>query len=229
MKVYTTLGRRLVPFEPRDPGRRVALRVWRHGSSSPPFGPRSGGRRVRRHRAATSTGWASTSPTSATSPMSTTRSLRRQRTRESRSTRSARRSWAAFSEAYQRLGTITPTIEPRATEHIPEMIEHDRPASSSGTTPTRPAEMSTSRCVPCRLRQALGPQHRTICRPGRGSNRGSTSAIRSTSRCGRRRSRVSRAGTRRGDRGVPGGTSSARRWLADTWAMGSTFTAGAAI
>jgi cysteinyl-tRNA synthetase len=30
--------------------------------------------------------------------------------------------FAAFSEAYDLLGNLTPTVEPRATEHIPEMI-----------------------------------------------------------------------------------------------------------
>ena len=34
----------------------------------------------------------------------------------------AQRAFAAFSEAYDRLGNLPPTIEPKATEHIPEMV-----------------------------------------------------------------------------------------------------------
>ncbi|MDJ0791648.1 MAG: cysteine--tRNA ligase [Acidimicrobiia bacterium] len=34
----------------------------------------------------------------------------------------AERAFNAFDEAYRRLGNLAPTIEPRATEHIPEMI-----------------------------------------------------------------------------------------------------------
>ena len=33
------------------------------------------------------------------------------------------RSAAAFADAYTRLGLLSPTVEPRATEHIPEMID----------------------------------------------------------------------------------------------------------
>jgi len=33
-----------------------------------------------------------------------------------------RRSYEAFADAYERLGVLPPTVEPRATEHIPDMI-----------------------------------------------------------------------------------------------------------
>ncbi len=35
----------------------------------------------------------------------------------------AAEAWAAFSDAYERLGNLEPRAEPRATEHIPQMIE----------------------------------------------------------------------------------------------------------
>ncbi len=136
------------------------------------------------------------------------------------------RAYAAFDEAHRRLGVKEPTVEPWATHHIDEMLE------LIGQLPTMPmpsTEMSTSRSVPIRSTAGSRGTTRTTSDPGRVSIPTTERGIRSTSHFGRRRSRVSLPGRRRGVTDVPGGTSSARLWHASTSVSDSTSTPAVTI
>ncbi len=136
----------------------------------------------------------------------------------------AKRNAEDFAAAYRRLGVQPPDVEPAATDHIPEMLDLIAGADRQRATPTRPAATCTTRSAASTATASCRVAASTSCSPAPGSSRGSRSATRSTSPCGRRPSRASRPGTRRGDRAGPAGTSSARRWRAATWAIRSTST-----
>ena len=122
MKVYTTLGRRLVPFEPRDPGNVSLYVCGATVQAAPHLG--HGRAAVVFDVIARYLDWLGFDVTYVRNITDVDDKIIAAAADEGVSIDEvSRRSWAAFSEAYQRLGTITPTIEPRATEHIPEMIE----------------------------------------------------------------------------------------------------------
>lgn len=131
----------------------------------------------------------------------------------------------AFNDGYTALGCLPPTVEPRATGHVTEMVEMMRglierghayaadgnvyfdvrsfPATSS--SPTRSWTICCS--PPARARPA--------------------SATRVTSPCGRPPRRASPAGKPPGAAAARAGTWSARPWRTSTWASRSTSTAAA--
>ncbi len=116
-----------------------------------------------------------------------------------------------------------PAARRRAGRHRPHRRDArpHRGADRQRVTPTRPAATSTTRSAASTATASCRDAASTSCSPAPGSSRGSRSATRSTSPCGRRPSRASRPGTPRGDRAGPAGTSSARRWRAAT--SGDTF------
>jgi hypothetical protein len=126
------------------------------------------------------------------------------------------------------LGIAAPDVEPRATEHIAEMIDVIR-RWKNAAWPTLPRAMSTIRFRDFQATARFPDKASTICRPARASRWANTSAARSISRCGRAPSRASRSGRARGDLGAPAGTSSARPWPTSISATPSTFTAAARI
>ena len=65
------------------------------------------------------------SPSAATSPTSTTRSSPRAAEQGVPWWRVAQRNERAFNQAYDALGCVPPYVEPRATGHVPEMIDDD--------------------------------------------------------------------------------------------------------
>jgi hypothetical protein len=122
------------------------------------------------------------------------------------------------------LGIAAPDVEPRATEHIAEMIDVIRRLEERGLA-YAPRAMSTTRFRDFQATAGCRDKASTICRPARASRWANTSAARSISRCGRAPSRASRSGRARGDPGALAGTSSARPWPTSISATPSTFTA----
>ena len=64
-----------------------------------------------------------------------------------------------FHEDVAALGCLPPTVEPRATEHIAEMRDADRPAGRNRATPMSPRTMCCSASRRCRITAS--------CRSGR--------------------------------------------------------------
>ena len=147
------------------------------------------------------------------------RACRRARSRSATSPRTAQDMAA--------LGVLPPDVEPKATEHIPEMIAlierlvAARLRLRGGRRRLLRGARGSPPTASCRARTS------TSCWPARASKSTSASAIRATSRCGRAPSRASRRGRARGAR--PSGL--AHRVLGDgdaaTWARPSTSTAAA--
>ena len=132
-------------------------------------------------------------------------------------------------DAYTALGCLPPTYEPRATGHVPEMIEmitelikrgHAYPADDgSGDVYFDVKSWPSYGSCP-------GKRSRTWSRPGTPIRAANT--IPATSRCGRATRNPSqrpRAGTRPGGAAGRAGTWSARPWRASIWVMSSTSTA----
>ena len=125
------------------------------------------------------------------------------------------------------LGCLPPTYEPRATGHVPEMIELMQRLIDAGHAYAADGDVYFDvRSFPAY--GALSGQKLDEMQPA-GDSRGRrrASATRATSRCGRRPSRRAepRPGRRRGAAAGPAGTSSARRWPPSTSARRSTSTA----
>ena len=129
--------------------------------------------------------------------------------------------------AYDTLGCLPPTYEPRATGHVPEMIVLMQRLIDGGHA------YAARRRRLLRRRAPAGPTARcrasasTRCRPPATPPATTASATRATSRCGRAPSRASRRGRPRGAPAGPAGTWSARRWPRSTSARPSTSTAAA--
>ena len=120
---------------------------------------------------------------------------------------------ARFLADADALGMTRPDVLPRATEHIPQIVDLVADAARHAATPiarTTARSSSASRPGP---RTAASPAS-TPTRCGSASASRPTSTARTTSAtspCGRARSPASRRGTRRSVPGGPAGTSSARR------------------
>ena len=139
---------------------------------------------------------------------------------------SARR-WKADMRA---LGIAPADVEPRATEHIAEVLDVvQRLLRSTGASPIRLKATSTTRSEASLVTASSPGRAPMISRRARASRSANTSAAHSTSRCGRARSPVSRSGRARGAPGAPGGTSSVRRWPIAISARRSSCTAGVRI
>ena len=108
----------------------------------------------------------------------------------------------AFQAAYAALGCLPPSIEPRATGHVPQMIELIERLIERGHAYAAGGDVYFAvRSFPG-VRRAVRPEGRRR-RPGRGRDP-APSATRATSRCGRRPSPASRPGRPRGAAGRPG-------------------------
>jgi hypothetical protein len=127
------------------------------------------------------------------------------------------------------LGIAPPDIEPRATEHIAEMIDVIRSGWKIAVWPTRRKATCTIRSLDFRATAGCLAKASTILQPAHASRWASTNEVPSTSRCGRAPSRASPRGRARGDPDAQAGTSSARPWLTATSAMPSIFTAAVRI
>jgi cysteinyl-tRNA synthetase len=138
---------------------------------------------------------------------------------------------AAFVEAYEALGVRVPDIEPKATEHIPEMIELVTQLIDRGHA----YESSGDVYFSVRGFEGYGSLSGRNIDDLLSGARVETGDIKRdpldfalwTSLCGRRPNPASPAGTRRGDRVVPAGTSSAPQWPPSTSASASTSTEAA--
>ena len=121
MKVYTTLGRELVPFEPRDAGMVSMYVCGATVQAAPHLG--HGRAAVVFDVIARYLDWLGFDVNYVRNITDVDDKIIAAAAAEGISIEEvSRRSWAAFSEAYRLLGTITPTVEPRATEHVPEMV-----------------------------------------------------------------------------------------------------------
>ena len=140
----------------------------------------------------------------------------------------------ALNEAYDILGCTPPTYVPRATGHIPEMLEliqtPDRPRACVCRARWQRRRL-LRREVVALVRLAVGPAPRRHA--GRRGRRPARQArpprLRTLEGAQARRAGDGVAGRRRGDVAGRAGTSSARRWRASTSAMPSTSTAAASI
>ena len=119
------------------------------------------------------------------------------------------------------LGVLPPDVEPKATEHIPEIVALIERLIANGVAYAVDGDVYFEVAAIPGLRQARRARTSTSSRRARASRSTSASAIRSTSRCGRRPSRASRRGRARGGRAGRAGTSSARRWRCSY--LGETF------
>ena len=135
---------------------------------------------------------------------------------------------AQYHEDMAAIGALPPDVEPRATEHIAEIVAHDR-------APDRErARLRGGGPRPVRRRRASPPTARCPAaarRPDRRRARRSR-AVQARSRRLRALEAVAArscpAGTSPGAAAGPAGTSSARRWPGAIWARRSTSTAAAA-
>jgi len=124
------------------------------------------------------------------------------------------------------LGVLPADVEPKATEHIPQMITLIERLIRQGVA--YPVEGD----VYFEVRRFPGygkPSGKNLeeLQAAPASRWTIANATRSTSRSGRRPSRASQPGRARGATAARAGTSSARRWRCSTWAKRSTCTAGA--
>ena len=141
----------------------------------------------------------------------------------------AREMAAAYIADTDRLGIGRPDREPLASETLDEIVALISELVASGHAYEADGDVYFAVRSFAAIRRALRPAARTICAPARGSSRASTSATRSTSRCGRPPSPGrTRAGPRRGATAARGGTSSARRWPRSCSGRGSRCTEAAA-
>ena len=125
----------------------------------------------------------------------------------------AERFIAAEREDMASLGVLAPDIDPKATEHVGEMIRAHRAAWSPAATPI-PIEgdvyFGISSFAPYGRLSGQEPRRAARGRPRRGGRAQARSRV--ISRSGRARSPASPRGTARGDQAGRGGTSSVPRW-----------------
>ena len=227
LRLYSTLHRAVVPFETtgRGQGRDVCVRA--DGAERASCRPRAIGCRLRCDPPLSDLEWPR-------------RDLRAQRHRHRgqdhrgrcRGRGAASKSWPKrdaerFAAGYQALGVLAPDIEPKATEHIPEMIDLIASLIDRGLAYPSEGDVYFSVRADRGLREAVGPQPRraSLRRSDRG-RRGEARSARLRPLEGGEAGRA-RAGTRRGARAVRAGTSSARPWRPSTWVKTSTSTAAA--
>ena len=154
---------------------------------------------------------ATTSRSSATSPTSTTRSSPRRPRPAGRGGRGRPRTSARSTTAYDALGCLPPTVEPRATGHVTEMIELMQRLIDGGPRLRGRAATSTSTCAPSPATARCPASGSTRCSRARpdGARQARPARLRAVE--GRQAGRAVVAdavGTRAGR----AGTSSARRW-----------------
>ena len=136
------------------------------------------------------------------------------------------RTTADFHADMAALGVLPPDEEPRATQHIAQMIEIIERLIAAGHAYAAEGHVLFS--VPSfRRMDSCRAAARTSCWPARGSTWRRTSAIPAISCCGSRRRPTCRAGTARGAAAGRAGTSSAARCRGAIWARRSTSTAAA--
>ena len=154
--LYNTLTRPQGALRADRPGERAHVRLRADGLRLRAHRQRPPGRRLRRAvpPAAARLRRRSTSPTRATSPTSTTRSTRA-RPRRSVADRRAHRAHdrASSTRTWPRSARCRRRHEPRATEHIAEMVAHDRDAVARGPR----LRGGGPRAVRCRLDAGLRP------------------------------------------------------------------------
>ena len=125
------------------------------------------------------------------------------------------------------LGVLEPDVEPRATHYIGPIVAMVERLLANGAA-YRGANGDVFYDVSAfPAYGALADRRLEDLRSGARVEVDEAKDDPSISCCGRRRSPASRAGTRRGVRGVPAGTSSARRCRHRAWGITSTSMAGA--
>ena len=102
------------------------------------------------------------------------------------------------------LGVLPPDVEPKATEHIPQMIELIEGLIREGAGLRGRRRRLLRGAAASRTTAASPARTWTSSSPARASRWTSASATRATSRCGNRPSRASRRGRARGAPGRPG-------------------------
>ena len=133
----------------------------------------------------------------------------------------------AFTAAYDALGVLPPSAEPRATGHITQMVELIERLIDNGHAYAGGGDVYFDVLSYPEYGTAVGPPDRRRA-PGRGC-RPPASATSATSRCGRAPSPASRRGRRRGAAAGPAGTPNASRCASRIWALSSTSTPAAWI
>ena len=106
--------------------------------------------------------------------------------------------------AMEAIGVERPDHDPHATAYVPRDGRAHRPSSSSGATPTSPTTACTSRRRSSTTTACWPARRSSRCRPAPGSRSPSTSARRSTSPSGSSPSRASPRGRRPWGDGRPG-------------------------
>ena len=139
-----------------------------------------------------------------------------------------RRYTDSFHERLEMLGVGLPDVEPRATEHIPEMISLIEELIEKGHA-YAPSEANGDVYYDVESFPSYGKLSHQRPEEMRETEKGQTGFKKSpwTSPCGRRRSRASPRGRARGGRGARAGTSSARRWSRSTCPPARTCTVAA--
>ena len=161
-------------FVPLVPGQVVDLPVRRHRAGAAAHRAHPHRRRLRRPAPLADALAATRSRSSATSPTSTTRSSPRRPTQGVPWWASPTRTSARSRRAYDVLGCLPPTYEPRATGHIPEMVELMQRLIDAGPRLRRPTGdvYFDVRSLPG-VRRAVRPAASTTCsRPTTASARG---------------------------------------------------------
>ena len=138
----------------------------------------------------------------------------------------AERYVAAEREDMAALGVLAPDVDPKATEHVSEMLELIERLVASGHAYAVDGDVYFRSADFPRTAGSRG-RISMSCWRGPASRWMSGSATRATSRSGRARSRASPRGRARGAPVVPAGTLSARRWRCGTSASPSTSTGAA--
>ncbi len=128
----------------------------------------------------------------------------------------------AFNRAYDALGVLPPSVEPRATGHITQMVELIQRLIDAGHAYAADGDVYFD-VLSYPEYGALSGHRIEDVHQARAPD--SASATPATSRCGRPRNPVSPRGPPRGDAAAPAGISSAPRWRASISAAPSTSTA----